>query len=745
MKNEKIRRIDTIGGGVVVNASASGGGSGAAHVPVTLGAGSDPATTLIGQQLTVPAYGAQMAAHALLATGVHGAGASTLATVANIATHTAIAGAHHAAVTLGSHTDHFLTMSAGQVLDSVVVDANKALMGPTSGAAANADWRALVSADIPDEAITYAKMQHVSAADKVLGRSSAGAGDVQEIACTSFGRALLDDASVAAQCTTLGLGTADGPTFDHLHITADVAAATLTLGADAGLLRSGANILGIASGDSVQSTTYTPGLAGWNISAAGNAEFANVRVRGAIQASVFEKSVVSAFAGSLIVAKSAGKISVAFVVDNTAVAFANTANLFITTGPDGGWAFATNDIRIKAEYSGGVGDTWGTVTRTATLNEYTITINYGTINVTWPAGTAVVDYGVSGGGFFGVSADGTYGATAAWVLATHDGDPWTHFTAQVYAGTDGKLYAGAGAVVLDATGITAPLGTIGGWTLSATEIKNSGATAILKNTGYLAFGVAGDANADHSKIPVSSTKGTGIFLDSTGLYGLYHADAAAGRQFYLDATTGAAMAGAGNVTLDATGIAVTAGSAGVGSNNAYRLLVGGVTIGQLGAYSTGSSQWLIMDVNSVAGTASKIDIRSFAPADKRSTISLTAYSDVTSIQLVGGVQQNTSFAQWNMYGKLYTDSSIFCGTTSGGLHVGGTSDPGDNNLLVDGTTTVTGAFGCNTKAAQTAYATGAWDAPGAGAYGADSAAHFAALVLLVQKLQAALVANGICS
>ena len=42
-----------------------------------------------------------------------------------------------------------------------------------------------------------------------------------------------------------------------------------------------------------------------------------------------------------------------------------------------------------------------------------------------------------------------------------------------------------------------------------------------------------------------------------------------------------------------------------------------------------------------------------------------------------------------------------------------------------------------------AYACTAWDEPGAGAYGADSAAHFAALVELVEDIQAALVANGI--
>ena len=80
---------------------------------------------------------------------------------------------------------------------------------------------------IDAEAVTYAKMQHVSATDKILGRSTAGAGDVEEIACTAAGRALLDDAAASNQCTTLGLGTGDGPTFDHLHITNQADAATV--------------------------------------------------------------------------------------------------------------------------------------------------------------------------------------------------------------------------------------------------------------------------------------------------------------------------------------------------------------------------------------------------------------------------------------------------------------------------------------------------------------------------------------
>ena len=63
------------------------------------------------------------------------------------------------------------------------------------------------AATIANSAVTYAKIQNVSATDRLLGRSSAGAGVVQEITCTAAGRALLDDVDAAAQRTTLGLGT----------------------------------------------------------------------------------------------------------------------------------------------------------------------------------------------------------------------------------------------------------------------------------------------------------------------------------------------------------------------------------------------------------------------------------------------------------------------------------------------------------------------------------------------------------
>ena len=57
---------------------------------------------------------------------------------------------------------------------------------------------------VADSSITLAKMQN-RAANTVIGSIAGGA--PEEISCTAFGRALIDDASVAAQRTTLGLAT----------------------------------------------------------------------------------------------------------------------------------------------------------------------------------------------------------------------------------------------------------------------------------------------------------------------------------------------------------------------------------------------------------------------------------------------------------------------------------------------------------------------------------------------------------
>lgn len=91
--------------------------------------------------------------------------------------------------------------------EGLLDDPNATTARTTLGLGALAVKSTTATADYDNDSVTYAKIQNVSATDKVLGRSTAGAGDVEEITCTAAGRALIDDADATAQRTTLGLGT----------------------------------------------------------------------------------------------------------------------------------------------------------------------------------------------------------------------------------------------------------------------------------------------------------------------------------------------------------------------------------------------------------------------------------------------------------------------------------------------------------------------------------------------------------
>ena len=77
---------------------------------------------------------------------------------------------------------------------------------------------AVITAKILNSNVTYAKIQNVSATDKILGRSTAGAGVIEEITCTAAGRALLDDADAATQRATLGVGSTQSVTFGEVIV-----------------------------------------------------------------------------------------------------------------------------------------------------------------------------------------------------------------------------------------------------------------------------------------------------------------------------------------------------------------------------------------------------------------------------------------------------------------------------------------------------------------------------------------------
>lgn len=119
--------------------------------------------------------------------------------------------------TAGSGDVEELTVSGGLEFTGSVGIQRSALTGDvTASAGSNATT-------IANDAVTYAKMQNVSATDKLLGRVSAGSGDVEEVTFTDFGQSLMADATRTANTVLAGptSGAAAAPAFRAL-VAADI-------------------------------------------------------------------------------------------------------------------------------------------------------------------------------------------------------------------------------------------------------------------------------------------------------------------------------------------------------------------------------------------------------------------------------------------------------------------------------------------------------------------------------------------
>lgn len=137
--------------------------------------------------------------------GTNSGDQNTFATVRVSGQSDVVADATADVLTLVAGTNITLTTDAASDTVTIassgggVADGDK---GDITVSASGATWT------IDAQAVTYAKIQNVTVTDRILGRATAGAGSVEEIACTAFGRSLIDDADSTAARTTLGLGTA---------------------------------------------------------------------------------------------------------------------------------------------------------------------------------------------------------------------------------------------------------------------------------------------------------------------------------------------------------------------------------------------------------------------------------------------------------------------------------------------------------------------------------------------------------
>jgi hypothetical protein len=103
-----------------------------------------------------------------------------------------------AKIASGSVTISKLGLSSGELSGTVITASSIPSGSYASGS--------IPTVAIENDAVTFAKIQQV-ASGVLLGRVSAGSGNVESITLTEAGRALLDDADASAQRTTLGLDT----------------------------------------------------------------------------------------------------------------------------------------------------------------------------------------------------------------------------------------------------------------------------------------------------------------------------------------------------------------------------------------------------------------------------------------------------------------------------------------------------------------------------------------------------------
>ena len=132
--------------------------------------------------------------------------------------------------------------AAGSVNTAALADLNVTSGKLADGAVLEAKLGAgaVATAKIAAGAVTYDRIQNVSTTDRLLGRSSAGAGPVEEVPLTAAGRALIAGVDAAAQRSTLGLGTlavasgtwTNGSTFSGTSSGTNTGDQTITLTGD---------------------------------------------------------------------------------------------------------------------------------------------------------------------------------------------------------------------------------------------------------------------------------------------------------------------------------------------------------------------------------------------------------------------------------------------------------------------------------------------------------------------------------
>lgn len=263
--------------------------------------------------------------------------------------------------------------------------------------------------------ITYAQIQNVSATDKLLGRSTAGAGVVEEIALTAAGRALIDDADAAAQRTTLGLGTmATAASTDYLLLAGGAVTGPTTVSVNStsdalriNQLNATGNALVVEDETNPDSTPFVINASGAVISGtttaqdAANAQSGSQNAAGRVaihglttQLSTQFQGAWSATAAAVAPALVLGRSKGATVGDYTPVVSTDILGYMSWQGSDGTKFVRSADIRVSVDGTVGTGIVPGAMYFRTADSAGTLAVNFsigatGNIGITGAPSTSV--------------------------------------------------------------------------------------------------------------------------------------------------------------------------------------------------------------------------------------------------------------------------------------------------------------------------------------------------------------------
>lgn len=371
---------------------------------------------------------------------------------------------------------------------------------------------------------------------------------------------------------------------------------TATSGSITGTLTIGAGtphivIDGVAA--TIGTSDFASGDIGWQIAADGTAEFNNASIRGALRTAVFQKDDIHATGGTFIVATAANLLH-----DFTSVTSPSTSNMDIEDPHSGHTQlFNVNDIlRIKDSSSA---DNWLKVTAvTDNTTHYTYTVGKQSgSNLTFRAGTAVVDYAQSANGVITLTSDQ---ANSPYIdIATNGSTPWSGVTSKVRIGnlagiTDAVFGSLSGYGIWTNSGyfsgsVFASAGYFGDNT-NGIQINSTGVTVI--GSGYLR------TSSSNARLELRHTLNGGVFTNGFDGY-----DSGGNQVFRL------AMDG-GNPMLSLLGNGTITGMQITNSNSANSIdglsvtaagLENGVKVATSGSTSRSSKAAMFIDNSSTNG------------------------------------------------------------------------------------------------------------------------------------------------